>query len=317
MPSTRYGEIAPKVRDVCKRYDLPYNTGPFSKQWLSVQRTILRLAFPGGKPRPKPGPYQGTTPTRRLRRGPTAPRATGSSNGDGSERPAPTENVAGGARARRRLGRNGLAQPAVDGASAAPSLGDSGDDQRLADAGVAGGETPGRESRRPSPATLPRVGSSPSPATTSSWAGWMKPIAIRTRSAASRTRCRHRLECARRAAGDPRPTTPDLAVLALDRRSPGGRSALAALVQRVGRERALRLQRPRRVRIATVRRDLGVDVEQVRGSAPSRQALDMQSIPVSPPPTTTTRLPAALIAVSWAPGQCRRALRAATQRLRR
>jgi len=24
-----------------------------------VQRTILRLAFPGGKTRPKPGPYQG------------------------------------------------------------------------------------------------------------------------------------------------------------------------------------------------------------------------------------------------------------------
>jgi linoleoyl-CoA desaturase len=24
-----------------------------------VQRTILRLAFPGGKQRPKPGPYQG------------------------------------------------------------------------------------------------------------------------------------------------------------------------------------------------------------------------------------------------------------------
>jgi hypothetical protein len=24
-----------------------------------VQRSILRLAFPGGKPRPKPGPYAG------------------------------------------------------------------------------------------------------------------------------------------------------------------------------------------------------------------------------------------------------------------
>jgi hypothetical protein len=24
-----------------------------------VQRTILRLAFPGGKSRPKPGPYKG------------------------------------------------------------------------------------------------------------------------------------------------------------------------------------------------------------------------------------------------------------------
>jgi linoleoyl-CoA desaturase len=59
MPSTRYGEIAPKVKDVCRRYGLPYNTGPLRKQFGSVQRTILRLAFPGGKPRPKPGPYRG------------------------------------------------------------------------------------------------------------------------------------------------------------------------------------------------------------------------------------------------------------------
>jgi NADPH-dependent stearoyl-CoA 9-desaturase len=59
MPSTRYAEIAPRVKDICARYGLPYNTGPFSKQLGGVQRTILRLAFPGGHPRPKPGPYEG------------------------------------------------------------------------------------------------------------------------------------------------------------------------------------------------------------------------------------------------------------------
>jgi linoleoyl-CoA desaturase len=32
MPSSRYGEIAPRVREICKRYGLPYNTGPLSKQ---------------------------------------------------------------------------------------------------------------------------------------------------------------------------------------------------------------------------------------------------------------------------------------------
>jgi fatty acid desaturase len=58
LPSSRYAEIAPRVRDVCHRYGLPYNTGPFSKQLGNVQRTILRLAFPGGKPRRKPGPYR-------------------------------------------------------------------------------------------------------------------------------------------------------------------------------------------------------------------------------------------------------------------
>jgi linoleoyl-CoA desaturase len=58
MPSSRYSEIAPRVRDVCHRYGLPYNTGPLHKQLGTVHRTILRLAFPGGKVRPKPGPYR-------------------------------------------------------------------------------------------------------------------------------------------------------------------------------------------------------------------------------------------------------------------
>ena len=64
MPSTRYAEIAPRVREICERYELPYNTGPFSRQLGTVQRTILRLAFPGGKPRPKPGPYRGDDDSR-------------------------------------------------------------------------------------------------------------------------------------------------------------------------------------------------------------------------------------------------------------
>jgi len=58
MPSSRYAEIAPRVRDVCRRYGLPYNTGPLRKQLGTVHRTILRLAFPGGRPRPKPGAYR-------------------------------------------------------------------------------------------------------------------------------------------------------------------------------------------------------------------------------------------------------------------
>jgi linoleoyl-CoA desaturase len=59
MPSSRYAEIAPRVKAICERYGLPYNIGPFSQQLGMVQRTILRLAFPGGSPQPKPGPYHG------------------------------------------------------------------------------------------------------------------------------------------------------------------------------------------------------------------------------------------------------------------
>jgi linoleoyl-CoA desaturase len=59
LPSNRYAEIAPKVRDICERYGLPYNAGPLPKQYAKVWRKILRLAFPGGHERygaPKPTP---------------------------------------------------------------------------------------------------------------------------------------------------------------------------------------------------------------------------------------------------------------------
>jgi NADPH-dependent stearoyl-CoA 9-desaturase len=86
MPSTRYAEIAPRVKEICERYGLPYNSGPFLKQLGMVQRTIIRLALPGGKPRPKPGPYHGAE---------TGAAATGGThrgpmrrNGSGPEQPA-------------------------------------------------------------------------------------------------------------------------------------------------------------------------------------------------------------------------------------
>jgi linoleoyl-CoA desaturase len=59
IPSSRYAEVAPQVKDICERYGLPYNSGPFAQQLGMVQRTILRLALPGGEQRPKPGPYRG------------------------------------------------------------------------------------------------------------------------------------------------------------------------------------------------------------------------------------------------------------------
>jgi len=94
MPSTRYNEIAPKVRDVCKRYGLPYNTGPFSQQWGMVQRTILRLAFPGGNPRPKPGPYHGDEVVEAPGMNGSGANGSPSASSNGSSRrPAATENV--------------------------------------------------------------------------------------------------------------------------------------------------------------------------------------------------------------------------------
>ncbi len=89
MPSTRYAEIAPRVKEICERYGLPYNSGPFSQQWLMVQRTIMRLALPGGKPRPKPGPYRGGDGevTRVRANGNGAPPATDAPTGENGSGP--------------------------------------------------------------------------------------------------------------------------------------------------------------------------------------------------------------------------------------
>ncbi len=87
MPSTRYAEIAPRIKEICERYELPYNTGPFGKQLGMVQRTILRLAFPGGRPRPKPGPYKGgDNDEAAAPQGVKSERPTGA-NGSGPEQP--------------------------------------------------------------------------------------------------------------------------------------------------------------------------------------------------------------------------------------
>ncbi len=50
LPSNRYAEIAPKTRELCERYGLPYTTGSLLRQSANVAGRILRYAFPGGGP---------------------------------------------------------------------------------------------------------------------------------------------------------------------------------------------------------------------------------------------------------------------------
>ncbi|HEY8763580.1 MAG TPA: acyl-CoA desaturase [Solirubrobacteraceae bacterium] len=55
IPAHRYAELATEVREICERYELPYNSGPLHKQFGSVVRKIVRLALPGsGSPEPQP-----------------------------------------------------------------------------------------------------------------------------------------------------------------------------------------------------------------------------------------------------------------------
>jgi linoleoyl-CoA desaturase len=49
LPSNRYAEAAPRVRALCARYGIPYNSGSLTRQFGSTVRTILRLALPGTK----------------------------------------------------------------------------------------------------------------------------------------------------------------------------------------------------------------------------------------------------------------------------
>jgi fatty acid desaturase len=50
VPSNRYQEIAPRVREICERYGLPYTSGPIYRQYAQVLVKIARYAFPGGGP---------------------------------------------------------------------------------------------------------------------------------------------------------------------------------------------------------------------------------------------------------------------------
>lgn len=48
IPANRYIEMAPKVRAVCAKYGVPYNTGSFAWQLATVFKRIARYSLPGG-----------------------------------------------------------------------------------------------------------------------------------------------------------------------------------------------------------------------------------------------------------------------------
>ena len=50
LPSCRYAEAAPRVKALCARYGIPYNTGSFARQLGTTFRTIFRLAWPDPAP---------------------------------------------------------------------------------------------------------------------------------------------------------------------------------------------------------------------------------------------------------------------------
>ncbi|MBB3044306.1 fatty acid desaturase family protein [Nocardioides soli] len=48
LPSNRYIEVAPRVREVFARFDLPYNSRPLVRQVASAWHKVVRLSLPNG-----------------------------------------------------------------------------------------------------------------------------------------------------------------------------------------------------------------------------------------------------------------------------
>jgi fatty acid desaturase len=46
LPSNRLSAISKRVREICAKYDLPYTTGSFPKQYFLTWRTIAKLSLP-------------------------------------------------------------------------------------------------------------------------------------------------------------------------------------------------------------------------------------------------------------------------------
>jgi linoleoyl-CoA desaturase len=46
LPSNRYAQIAPQIRDLCARYDIAYVTGTLPQQVGSAWKQVIKLSLP-------------------------------------------------------------------------------------------------------------------------------------------------------------------------------------------------------------------------------------------------------------------------------
>jgi fatty acid desaturase len=46
VPAYHYVDMAEEVKEVCKKYDIPYNTGSFLQQYATVVKRIVKYSFP-------------------------------------------------------------------------------------------------------------------------------------------------------------------------------------------------------------------------------------------------------------------------------
>ena len=48
LPSNRYGEIAPRIQEICERYGLTYTSGSLPRQVASAWKKVIVLSLPNG-----------------------------------------------------------------------------------------------------------------------------------------------------------------------------------------------------------------------------------------------------------------------------
>lgn len=46
IPSSRYEEISPRVKEICEKYGIQYNVAPFHKQYFNVIKKMFKNSFP-------------------------------------------------------------------------------------------------------------------------------------------------------------------------------------------------------------------------------------------------------------------------------
>jgi linoleoyl-CoA desaturase len=81
LPSNRYAEIAPRVRELFDKYDLNYHTAPLPQQVASAWHKVFRLSLPNGwlaETRPRNAPRQLAKLWRMTTGGPKVRRALAS-----------------------------------------------------------------------------------------------------------------------------------------------------------------------------------------------------------------------------------------------
>ena len=108
MPSTRYAEIAPRVKEICERYGLPYNSGPLQQAAVDGAPHDPPARVPGRQAAAQAGPLPGRRHRAQSRTATAARTAAPGPDGSGPEQTEEGVQVLDALRRQGRRGGRGL-----------------------------------------------------------------------------------------------------------------------------------------------------------------------------------------------------------------